>query len=184
MPNRRKSMRQIREVLRLKFDHQLSSGQIAGSCGIGRSTVADYRERVEAAGLSWPLSEEWDNARLESLLFPDRRAAPRTSGTRPLPDFAAVHRELSSHQTWRGRPGSDRPTAGLCRRRPARPVVLGPLFRSTVGVWPTPRVSFSSRRLTSICRLAERDRRESALQPSRAGISLHPASNSVTGVGS
>jgi transposase len=91
-------MRQIREVLRLKFDRQLSSRQIAGSCGIGRTTVADYLERVEAAGLSWPLAEEWDNARLESLLFSDRRAALRACGTRPLPDFAAVHRELRSHQ--------------------------------------------------------------------------------------
>lgn len=89
-------MRHIREVLRLKFEHQLSNRQIARSCSIARSSVAEYVGRAKAAGLVWPLPEEWDNSRLEAELFPDGREAPPKG--RPLPDFATVHQELRSHQ--------------------------------------------------------------------------------------
>jgi transposase len=89
-------MRQIREVLRLTFEHRLSAQLIARSCGIARSTVGQYLERAQAAGLSWPLPEEWDNRRLEAELFPNSvRARFRA---RPAPDFATVHRELGSHK--------------------------------------------------------------------------------------
>lgn len=89
-------MRHIREVLRLKFEHQLTNRQIARSCAIARSTVADYLGRAKAAGLSWPLPEEWDNGRLEAALFPDHRQGP--SEGRPLPHFATVHEELRSRK--------------------------------------------------------------------------------------
>ncbi len=89
-------MRQIREVLRLTFEHQLSQRQIARSCGIARSTVAEYLQRAEAAGLTWPLPQEWDNSRLQSELFSQPPSRP--AGGRPLPDFASLHQELRSHR--------------------------------------------------------------------------------------
>ncbi len=89
-------MRQIREVLRLTFEHRLSAQLIARSCGIARSTVGQYLERAQAAGLSWPLPEEWDNHRLEAELFPNFRKSKTRA--RPAPDFATVHRELGSHK--------------------------------------------------------------------------------------
>ena len=47
-------MRKIKEVLRLKYDCGLSEREIARSCQISRSTVADYLMRAQAAGLGWP----------------------------------------------------------------------------------------------------------------------------------
>ena len=64
-----KSMRQIKEILRLKFQHQLSIREIARSCAVPASTVGDYLKRAEVAGLSWPLPEEWTEEQiLERLL--------------------------------------------------------------------------------------------------------------------
>jgi hypothetical protein len=48
-------MRRIREILRLKFELGLHNGQIARSCNLPHSTVANYLRRAEAAGLAWPL---------------------------------------------------------------------------------------------------------------------------------
>ena len=69
MTRERLSMRKVREVLRLKFASGFSDRKIARSCGIGRSTVADYLRRAESAQLSWPLAEGVDDAALERLLF-------------------------------------------------------------------------------------------------------------------
>jgi len=52
MANRRLSMRKIKEVLRLKWEHGCSNKQIARSCNIARSTVRDYLRRAELAGIS------------------------------------------------------------------------------------------------------------------------------------
>ena len=63
-------MRKIKEVLRLHFEHQQSARQIAKSCGIARSTVKEYLDRAQKAGIPWPLPAEWDDAALENRLFP------------------------------------------------------------------------------------------------------------------
>jgi transposase len=82
-------MRKLKEVLRLR--HQgLSLNAIAGACQIARSTVQDYVRRADAAGLGWPLPEV-DEPALDGLLF----AIPPEKGDRPLPDWDAVHQELS-----------------------------------------------------------------------------------------
>src|SRR6266853_6389525 len=67
------SMRKIKEVLRLRYDLGLLQNEIARSCSIGQASVHRYLERASAAGLSWPLPEDWDDRRLNELLFP---AAP------------------------------------------------------------------------------------------------------------
>ena len=63
-------MRNIREVLRLKWRHKLSNRKIANSCSISHSTVREYLQRARQAGLSWPLGEDFDDGALEGLLFP------------------------------------------------------------------------------------------------------------------
>jgi transposase len=70
VPRERLSMRKVREVLRLKWERGVSNRLIARSCRVSRSTVADYLERAEAAGLDWHWVEELDDGRLEGLLFP------------------------------------------------------------------------------------------------------------------
>jgi transposase len=76
MAKERLSMRKIKEVLRLHFEHQQSTRQIAKSCDIARSTVKEYLERAEKAGLSWPLPAELDDAALENFLFPQTHPIP------------------------------------------------------------------------------------------------------------
>ena len=92
MPAQRLAMRQVREVLRLKWAGGLSDRKIARSLSVSRPTVAEYVRRAQAAGLSWPLPETLDEGTLERLLFP---AAPAQRAGAPLvPDWSAVHREL------------------------------------------------------------------------------------------
>jgi hypothetical protein len=87
MPNVRLTMRKIREILRLSWDCKLSNHQIARSCSISRGTVESYIHRAKAAGLSWPLPDDLDEANLEKLLFPKIAITPQD---RPEPDFSAI----------------------------------------------------------------------------------------------
>jgi len=66
MANRRLSMRKIKEVLRLKWENNLSNRQIAKSCSISHSTAKDYLHRAELAGLSWPLDPKLDDAAIRT----------------------------------------------------------------------------------------------------------------------
>jgi transposase len=85
-------MRKIREVLRLKWDNGMSNRRIAASSGIGRPTVSEYLRRAEEAGLSWPLPDDLDDARLERLLFPPPPDLPAQE--RGIPDWVHIHGEL------------------------------------------------------------------------------------------
>ena len=85
MARPRLSMRKFNEVLRLKHHCGLSKRQIAQSCQISRSTVADYLWRAEQAGVSWPLPQDLTDQELEQKLFPPQTALPLQ--TKPLPDF-------------------------------------------------------------------------------------------------
>ena len=76
MPANRLSMRKIKEVLRLKWGNDLSDRKIAQSCNISRLAVANYVERAEQAGLSWPLPDTLTDAELERLLFPTLQRPP------------------------------------------------------------------------------------------------------------
>jgi transposase len=92
MGARRLSMRKIEEVLRLYFEKGLSARQIAKSLDISRSTIRDYLDRVERAGLSWPLPSELDEASLEHRLFPPNHPIPQEMRQMPSPEY--LHQEL------------------------------------------------------------------------------------------
>jgi transposase len=85
-------MRTIKEVLRLKWEQRLSNRAIARSCSIGRATVGEYLRRAAAAGFSWPLPQELDEAELERKLFPPPPFIPVE--LRPLPTWPEIHQEL------------------------------------------------------------------------------------------
>ena len=70
MANTRLSMRKIKDVLRLTHDVHLNTRQVALSLNISRSTVTNYQERAQKAGLSWPLPEDLTEEALEQKLFP------------------------------------------------------------------------------------------------------------------
>jgi transposase len=85
-------MRKIKDVLRLKFDGDLSNRRIARSCHVSRPAVAEYLRRFEEAGLSWPAAAAFDDATLENKLYaPPARLSPFE---RAVPDWNHVHREL------------------------------------------------------------------------------------------
>ncbi len=93
MPNTRRLMRQVREILRLKYGQGLPHRAIARACGVGLGTVSEYCRRAERAGLTWPLSDDLDDAQLEARLF--QRVHDLVGVPRPLPDMAWIHQELT-----------------------------------------------------------------------------------------
>ena len=91
MAAERLSMRTIKEILRLKWACRRSNREIAQSCKIARSTVAECVARAAAAGLTWPLPPELDDGTLAGHLY---RRPGRQPGQHPLPDWAIIHQEL------------------------------------------------------------------------------------------
>jgi transposase len=85
-------MRLIRDVLRLKYENGLSERAISAMLGISKGAIGSYVARARAAGLSWPLPPALNETALERLLFPGARVD--AEGTRPVPDWAEVEREL------------------------------------------------------------------------------------------
>jgi len=85
-------MRQIREVMRLRYGRGLAIRQVAQSVGIGRTAVNEYFRRIREAGLVWPLPENMTDEDIEKMLFPPDAKAP--ANPRILPDWSHVHREL------------------------------------------------------------------------------------------
>ena len=104
MPQKRLSVRKIKEVLRLRFGLGLRQDQISSSCSIGQATVHRYLERAAAVGLSWPLPDDCDDQRLNELLFPARPIWPPVK-LRPTADFAQIH---STHSNQRLEAASQR----------------------------------------------------------------------------
>ena len=93
MAAERLSMRTIKEVLRLKWEKKFPNKQIAQSCNIARSTVREYVERAQHAGLSWPLAPDLDDGRLEVMLFPPPDL--ESSEHRDIPDMEYIRKELT-----------------------------------------------------------------------------------------
>src|SRR6204780_4267352 len=93
-------MRKLREVLRLRFELKLGYQQIGRSCSIAVSTVHKYLKRAEAAGVTWPLPEDWDEARVEAAVFPRSgvTAVAEKAEARTPPDFAAIHEQLRTNK--------------------------------------------------------------------------------------
>src|SRR2546427_2067815 len=90
-------MRKIREVLRLRFELRLGQRASARAWSISQSTVHEYLNRAAAAGVVWPLGEEWDERRVEQALFGERQVVKRLP-EQVLPDFPALHSQLQQHR--------------------------------------------------------------------------------------
>jgi transposase len=91
VPRPRTAMRKIRDVLRLTYGEGRSRRQVSASTGIPVTTISEHLGRAKAAGISWPLPDDMDDAALEAALFPP--TAPSTV-RRPEPDWGFVHKEL------------------------------------------------------------------------------------------
>lgn len=84
------SMRKTREILRLKYELDLSDRQISKSTQVSRPTISDYLRRFAASGLSWPLSADMSDADINARLFPLKPALP--DALRPVPEWAVNFR--------------------------------------------------------------------------------------------
>lgn len=88
---RKKTVRTIKEIIRLHFDHGFSQRAIARSCGISPTTAGEYLELARRAGLDWAKVSVMDDAALKQLLLPEPVAPV---ARKPLPDFAYLQKEL------------------------------------------------------------------------------------------
>jgi len=90
-------MRNIKEILRLKWLNGVSARGIAKSCGMPRSTVGNCLQRATAASLSWPLPEDMNDTRLKQLLYPPKELSVSESPL-PSPDMMMSLKKTKLHQ--------------------------------------------------------------------------------------
>ena len=96
-------MRQLRELLRLRLQAELSMRQIKDSLRISLGAVQKVISQAEAQGLSWASIEQLDDQQLARRFYPE--ADTRVSATLQLPDWVEVHQELrrkgvTKHLLW------------------------------------------------------------------------------------
>jgi transposase len=87
----RYTMRKVREVLRLD-SLELSEREIAGSVGIGHTTVGAYLKRAKEAGLRWEDAEAMSDAEAEARLF--TQVGRNEPAARAPIDLGHIHLEL------------------------------------------------------------------------------------------
>ena len=90
MPKPRISLRMIKDVIRLKWQADLSYEKIAATLNISKGAVTKYVGLAHAAGLDWETVQDWSEQRLTSALL------PKANTTEPYitPDWGRIHREL------------------------------------------------------------------------------------------
>ena len=80
-----------REILRLKsLGNNIT--QVAHAVHSSRNTVRGVEKLADEKGISWPLSEELTNQRLQELLYPERLGKAQVYMD---PDCAYIHQELA-----------------------------------------------------------------------------------------
>lgn len=91
MPGERISMRKIKEILRLRYTANLSYTQIAASLKISIGVAHKVIKKAEVLGLSWPVSNDVDDERLEALIYGSNSGGSKRLR---LPDYPLIHQEL------------------------------------------------------------------------------------------
>lgn len=94
-------MRKIKEVLRLRYECNLSEREISRSCRISRTTVIDYLTRARAAGLTWLEAAALSDGQVVERLFPLKLISPRPQkAQRPEPDWQEVYDQLRTYRKY------------------------------------------------------------------------------------
>ena len=86
-------MRKLKEIIRLRFDLDLSMEKIGRACKMSSSTVQEALSRFKRSGLSWPLPADMDEASLEKQLYRDEQRF-QTPADSHQPNWPWVHCEL------------------------------------------------------------------------------------------
>ena len=88
---KRINMRDVKEVLRLKFDLKLSNSKIALAVGVSEATIERYLYRVRKNEIAWPLPADITNDQLETILYPPTE---EPVGGYVIPNFQHIHTEF------------------------------------------------------------------------------------------
>jgi transposase len=83
-------MRNIKDVLRLKYVGKLSHERIAMALGVSKGVVTKYAGLANAAGLTWELIQPMDETQLHNRLI--NYVAQQSAIV--LPNYGVVHQEL------------------------------------------------------------------------------------------
>ncbi len=103
MPTKRLSMRNLREILRLRYESGLSLRQIKGSQRVSLGAVQTITSKAESASLDWAQIAQLDEQQLARLFYPE--SDTQVSNQFQCPDWVEVHRELrrpgvTKHLLW------------------------------------------------------------------------------------
>ncbi|MEW5980139.1 MAG: hypothetical protein AB1898_30460 [Acidobacteriota bacterium] len=98
MPAKRLKMRKLREVLRLRIEHELSDRAIGRSCAVSHRTVSEYMGTLYRSGLPWPFPEGLDDTTLERKLFPEEPLPAPPPALKSIPDMKYLRHAGSGGQ--------------------------------------------------------------------------------------
>jgi choline dehydrogenase-like flavoprotein len=87
MPAERVTMRQAREIIRLKFSACVPAREIARRLGVAASTVRETLKRFESAGLVWPLPADMTDGALESAVVSTRQRVWNVTTRAEIPNL-------------------------------------------------------------------------------------------------
>jgi transposase len=123
MPAETLPMRKIREILRLRFESNLSHEKIARALNVSKGVVNKYLSLCHREGVQWPLPPDIDDAALEAKLF-GRPGRPRITTSFVELNFVQIHQDLKKtgvtlqllwEEYWRDFPGAALRYAAFCR---------------------------------------------------------------------
>ena len=92
MSAKRITMRQLRELLRLRYESKLSIRQINASTKISVGKIQSVLKQAQELNIHWPLPNEMDDRELAQCFYP--QADTRVSSKFQVPDWPDVHQEL------------------------------------------------------------------------------------------
>lgn len=93
MAEERLSMKKLKELLRLKWECQLSNRVIGRAIHVSPSTVSYYTRAFKSSGLEWPL-DNWDDKELMARLEPYCQQLKLQTQTKALLNYIEIHHEL------------------------------------------------------------------------------------------
>jgi hypothetical protein len=94
LPEQRLPMRKDAKCCASSLNRNSAPGSmvlVAAICTVGKATVRRYPQRLEAAGLSWPLPADLDDVALGRRLFPPSTVA--SPDERCLPDWRRLNQK-------------------------------------------------------------------------------------------
>ena len=93
MPTKRLSMRQLREILRLHLQSQLSTRAISRAQRVSVGAISKITQKTKELALNWETVCQLDDVQLSRLFYP--RANNQLSNQLVMPDWESVRKELT-----------------------------------------------------------------------------------------